>query len=199
MGVGQIANRAVFLDRDGVLNSNVFYAESGEWESPRSPEDFQLEPGAIESLRQLQDWGYRLFLISNQPSYAKGKTSLENLKAVHGKLHSILEANSIVFTDYYYCYHHPRGVVPELSGPCECRKPGTLFLEAARKKYGLDMNSSWLAGDRDTDIICGQRMRLRTIMIRSTSETECGKAGESSADYEADDLAQAVGIIIRNS
>ncbi|MBN2138002.1 MAG: HAD family hydrolase [Sedimentisphaerales bacterium] len=199
MGVGTIEHEAVFLDRDGVINRNVFYPSTGEWESPRKPEDLELIPGVLESLWKLQQHGYLLFLVSNQPSHAKGKASLESIKSTHDKLHSILRENSICFADYFYCYHHPKGVVPDLAVSCTCRKPGTSFLEEAKKKYSLNMSSSWMTGDRDSDIICGQKMGLRTILIRSGEESNSGRAGKSAPDFEAGSLAEAVSIIIRNS
>ena len=199
MGVRKIEEKAVFLDRDGVITRNVFNPAAKEWESPLEPKDFQLLPGVLRSLLQLQEHDFRLFLISNQPSYAKGKTSLENIKAIHERLHSVLRDRSICFTDYFYCYHHPQGIVPQFTGSCACRKPGTLFIEEAKAKYSLDMESSWMVGDRDTDIVCGRRMGLRTILICRTEEIGSGRAGKSAPDFKADDLPEAAEIIIQNS
>lgn len=189
--------RGVFLDRDGVINPNVFNKATGEWDSPHHPKDFELFPWSIESLNQLQEKKFKLFLISNQPSYAKGKTSLENIKSVHEKFHSILMDNQIYFNEYYYCYHHPQGVVPELSVECRCRKPGIFFLSEAEKKYSLDMSLSWLIGDRDSDIICGEKAGVRTIMILSQEEQQAKKTVESNPDFIAANLLEAANIIIQ--
>lgn len=190
--------KGIFLDRDGVINPNVFNKATGEWESPHHPEDFKLFPWTIQSLRRLQRSLFNLFLISNQPSYAKGKTSLENIKAVHAKFHSILIANKIFFTEYYYCYHHPQGIVPELSIECDCRKPGTFFLNEAERKYSLDMSLSWMIGDRDSDIICGQRACVKTILILNQSEFGVTKKIESPPDFKVANLLEAVDVITRN-
>ena len=190
--------KGVFLDRDGVINPNVFNKASGEWESPLYPQDFKIFPWVVQSLRRLTDNKFRLFLVSNQPSYAKGKTSLGNIKAIQEKLHSILIDNQIYFTEYYYCYHHPQGIVPELSLACHCRKPGTLFLKEAEKRYSLDMSLSWMIGDRDSDVICGQKAGARTIMILNQKELREKKTPESTPDFKAANLIEAVDIIIRD-
>ncbi|MEO0564004.1 MAG: histidinol-phosphatase, partial [Chloroflexota bacterium] len=80
------SKRAIFLDRDGVLNELIYYPDFEEDESPRKPEDLRLLPGVPRALRALQSAGWALILVSNQPSYAKGKCSLEDLKAVHKRL-----------------------------------------------------------------------------------------------------------------
>jgi D-glycero-D-manno-heptose 1,7-bisphosphate phosphatase len=190
-------NRAVFLDRDGVLNYNVLNPATGEWESPHEPEDFKLFPWTIKSLQELQKLGFLMFLVSNQPSYAKGKTSLENIKAIEQKLHDILMFNKILFSDYLYCYHHPQGIVPEVSRRCDCRKPGIKFLVDAGHKYSLDMRSSWMIGDRDSDIICGQNAGTRTIFIENREKLICPqKSGSNSPDFTVGDLREAVDIIM---
>lgn len=188
-------NIAVFLDRDGVINYPVLNLKTKEHEAPQKEEDLKLFPGVIDSLKKLIRLDYNLFIVSNQPDYAKGKTSLENLHMVHKKLHSIFLENDIKFLDYYYCYHHPKGIVKEYSIKCDCRKPGNLFLEQAKEKYGLEMSASWMIGDRDVDIYCGQLSRTKTIMINS-EYTAHNK--ESNPDYKVNDLSEAVSVIERS-
>ena len=190
--------KGIFLDRDGVINPNVFNKATGEWESPHCPKDFKLFPWTIQSLRRLQRSLFNLFLVSNQPDYAKGKTSLKNIQAVHEKFHSILIDNQIYFTEYFYCYHHPQGIVPELSIECDCRKPGTFFLNEAERKYSLDMSLSWMIGDRDSDIICGQRACFRTILILNQNEFGVTKKIESTPDFKVANLLEGVDVITRN-
>jgi len=188
---------AVFLDRDGVINYNVLNMNTGRWESPHSPAEFRLFPWAIDSLKKLRDLKLRLFLISNQPSYAKGKTSFENLTAIQHKLYAFLTENDISFEDYFYCYHHPKGIVPELSIECACRKPGTFFVEQAVRQYSLDLKKSWIVGDRDSDIICGSNAGLITIRVINTGCPQKEPA-DCAADFETDDLRGAVEIIKNN-
>src|SRR5438094_5210946 len=115
--------KGVFLDRDGTLNALVFYGDTGEFESPRTPGDFHFLPGIVTALMALQAEGWLLFLVSNQPSYAKGKTSLSNLQAIHSCLEEHLLDHEIRLQSAYYCYHHPNGIIHEYTGPCECLKP----------------------------------------------------------------------------
>ena len=185
---------AVFLDRDGVINELVLNPGTGEYEPPHSPEDLVLVPGAIPALLDLQDAGFDLFLVSNQPDYAKGKTTLEQIREVHEKLDRVLKAGGVRFRDYYYCFHHPNGIVPEYSFACECRKPEPYFLLKAAGDYGTDLSSSWMIGDRDTDIRCGKSAGARTILILEPHSA--GYRGSAGPDYRADTLREAAKIIL---
>ena len=189
--------KAIFLDRDGVINYPVLDPNTKEYAAPWNPDDFILCEGVIESLKTLIDTGFKLFIVTNQPDYAKGKTNLENLKLVHNKMHSIFMENNIKFTDYYYCYHHPQGIVPEYSIRCQCRKPGNLFLKQAETKYGLNLVDSWMIGDRDVDIYCGQSAGTRTIMINLKESRD--RATSSNPDYKVNSLREAVEIVRKES
>ena len=186
-------NKAIFLDRDGVINKPVFNPKTNEYEAPHNPKDIILFPNTIESLKELIDLKYLLFLVSNQPDHAKGKTSMENLKSVHEKIDTIFKENNIKFTEYYYCYHHPQGIIPEYSITCECRKPGNFFIKQANLKYGLDLANSWMIGDRDADVYCGQSTGTKTIMIILEQSAPMSK--KSKPDYKANNLQEAVKII----
>ena len=185
--------KAIFLDRDGVINRPVLDPKTNEYTAPWDPNDFVLCEGVIESLKTLIDTGFKLFIVTNQPDYAKGKTNLKNLKLVHNKMHSIFMENNIKFTDYYYCYHHPEGVVPEYSIVCKCRKPGIFFLKQAEVQYSLDLTNSWMIGDRDADIYCGESAGTRTIMINLKESKD--RATNSRPDYKVNSLREAVEII----
>ena len=182
--------RGVFLDRDGVINANVFYTDSGEVEAPRQADDFTILPGALEAMGRLQAAGYLLFVVSNQPNQAKRKATAADHDAIQAKLAAALDAADIKITDFFYCFHHPKGVEPALSGPCDCRKPSPYFLNQARDAHGLDMAQSWMVGDRDTDIACGRAAGVRTIYISSDMKDGSG------AEQVAAGLAPAVDIIL---
>lgn len=188
-----MGNKGIFLDRDGVINYLIFNPKTNEYEAPQRVEDLKLFPWTIDSLKKLQSLNYKLFIVSNQPDYAKGKTSLENIFQVHSKLHNIFTKNKIAFAEYYYCYHHPQGVIKDYSIKCECRKPKNFFLRQAKLKYDIDMENSWFVGDRDSDIYCGQSLDLKTILIRL--EESKSMANQSKPDYYVDNLQKAVEII----
>jgi len=188
--------KAVFLDRDGVLNELVLNTATGEFEPPPSPGDLIIFPDVIESLRILQEAGFEFFLVSNQPDYAKGKMSLENIHAVHARFDHILKSGGIHFREYYYCYHHPNGIVPKYSFACECRKPKPYFLLKAARNYGIDLENSWLIGDRDSDIECGKAAGTRTILIEEPHSSR--SRGTSNPDFKTANLKGAVTIILHN-
>src|ERR1700755_1468813 len=158
IGGGPGMNRAIFLDRDGVLNGNVWNAVTQAYESPILPEQFALLPNVIPALHLLRDSRYLLFLVSNQPNYAKGKASMQTLDAIHRKLDTVLKAEDIFFSAYYYCFHHPA-----FTGECACRKPSPYFLLEACDIFNLDLENSWMIGDRETDVVCGRAAGTGTV------------------------------------
>lgn len=186
--------KAVFLDRDGVINPLVYNLKTAEYESPHEPGEYSVYPFAAKSLRRLVEAGYWLFLVSNQPSYAKGKTSMENIVAIQAQLEEYLREQQVVITQYFYCYHHPAGVAPGYSGPCLCRKPSPYFLQQAAAEHALDLSQSWLIGDQDTDVQCGQAAGVRTIQLLNPHSA--AKRGNSLPEFQADNLAAAVDVLL---
>ena len=183
--------RAVFLDRDGVINRNVFNPATGEYEAPLTAEDFELLPGVSEALLQVRDAGFLLFLVSNQPNYAKGKSSLAELRAIDTELRRELAAIGVEFAAAYYCLHHPKGAVAGFSGSCACRKPSPYFLLRAQRQFGLNFQQSWMVGDRATDIECGRAAGVRTILIDPSGRGD----GQAAPDWITADLASAAEMI----
>lgn len=179
--------RAVFLDRDGVINRNVLNPATGNYEAPLTAAEFALIPGVPAALRQLQDAGFLLFLVSNQPNYAKGKANLEELEAIDAELRRELAAMGVEFAAVYYCLHHPDGVVAGYSGACICRKPSPYFLLKAIREFELDAAESWMMGDRMTDVLCGRAAGVRTIFI----DPKSGACSGVAANRTAVDLAAA--------
>lgn len=188
-------NKAVFLDRDGVINKLVFNSQTKEYEPPHSPEDFKFFEFTIDSLKLLFTNGFKLILVSNQPDFAKGKTSLENLKSVHSYFERELEKNAIFFSSFNYCYHHPQGIMEDFSFDCECRKPKTYFIDKSTIEFNIDLNNSWLIGDRDSDILCGKNSGLNTILILNPESANF--TGNTNPDFVANNLREAVELIVK--
>ncbi len=186
--------RAVFLDRDGVINQNIFNPASGEYEAPLTATDFALVPGALEALWRLQTAGFLLFVVSNQPNYSKGKATLEELAAIDARMRREVSAAGIALAGVYCCLHHPEGIAAEYSGTCACRKPSPYFLLRAMREFGLDPGHSWMIGDRETDVICGCEAGVRTIFIDGRRKGISGMG----ADWDAPDLAGAAEHICRD-
>jgi len=185
-------NKAIFLDRDGVLTKMIYNSDTGENEPPHTLEELELFDYVYESLKKFEDYGYLLFLISNQPDFAKGKTSLENIYAVQFEFERRLKENGVNFKELFYCYHHPNGINKEYSYDCECRKPKTFFVDKAVSEYKIDRNKSWFIGDRESDIQCGKNASLKTVLISKR------KINEYGSDFSAENLEESVKIILKN-
>ncbi|HWQ67134.1 MAG TPA: HAD family hydrolase [Methanospirillum sp.] len=189
--------KAIFLDRDGVINELVLNHATGEYEPPHNPRDLALCSKVLITLKTFQNAGFELFLVSNQPDYAKGKTTLENLQVVHAKLDEIFLADGITFRQYYYCYHHPKGVVTSHAIQCRCRKPSPYFLLKAAQEYDIDLNLSWMIGDRDSDIACGKAAGSKTIMIENPDSSFY--RGVSHPDYSVGHINAIIPLILQNN
>jgi D-glycero-D-manno-heptose 1,7-bisphosphate phosphatase len=197
MGVSGLSQpAAVFLDRDGVINRNVMNPLTLAWEAPLRVESFVLANNALQALRTLRKAGFLLFLVSNQPNYAKAKVSLETLEDIHNRLLHLLHEEQIEFAAFYYCLHHPHGVRPGYSGPCRCRKPSPFFLLQARDQFGLDMERSWMIGDRASDIACGQAAGVHTIYVHNREGEAPVEGHETGAEFQVDSLESATVLIL---
>lgn len=178
--------RAVFLDRDGVLNRNVFYADTRAWESPRDADAVELTGGLANALHSLRVAGYLLIVVSNQPNAAKGKCSREALDQTHSRLVALLAAEGVPLDAHFICFHHP-----DYTGPCACRKPEPFFLLQAAARYGIDLSQSWMIGDRAGDVACGRAAGTRTIWIDS-GEGNAAPTPENAANLVAGSVPEAI-------
>jgi D-glycero-D-manno-heptose 1,7-bisphosphate phosphatase len=185
----------VFLDRDGVLNEAVPDPASGEPESPLRVADVRLLEGAAAAARRLAQAGYALVCISNQPAAAKGKTSVERLLAIHERVLQLLGREGVRLDGSRLCPHHPEGVVPELSGPCTCRKPAPGMLLDAADALALDLRASWMIGDTDADVDAGRAAGCRTILLEYPGSAH-KRAGGTREDALAADLPEAAGLVL---
>src|SRR5688572_129574 len=120
--------RALFLDRDGIVDELVFYESSGEWEAPRRVEDIRMIEGAGAALQRLAAAGWLLFFITNQPNVAKGKAKREDVEAVHA---AVTREVAVSIARSYLCFHQAEDL-------CECRKPSPFFLREAAREFDID-------------------------------------------------------------
>jgi D-glycero-D-manno-heptose 1,7-bisphosphate phosphatase len=189
---------AVFLDRDGVIDKGVLDDELGQFESPYHADDVALEERAAEGLLMLRELGWPLIVVSNQPAAAKGRVSLADLWGAHERLVELLAQEGVVLDDWRYCFHHPQGTVPQLSGPCPCRKPLPGMLRAASQRHGIELERSWMIGDTDHDVDAGRAAGARTILLNNphSAHKRFGNAGE---DFLVADLAEAARVVVDES
>jgi D-glycero-D-manno-heptose 1,7-bisphosphate phosphatase len=190
--------RAVFLDRDGVINRLVRDPTTGQFESPLDPADVTLTEGAAESIIALRQASYLVICASNQPAAAKGRVSCEILEGVHANVVAqlLLEGASLDATRI--CPHHPEGVVDHLAIRCDCRKPAPGMLWSAAEDLDIDLTTSWMIGDTDTDVLAGQKAGCRTVLIE-TVESAHKRTGSVQPDFRAPDLRTAVGYAVAKS
>ncbi|HVW95138.1 MAG TPA: HAD family hydrolase [Mucilaginibacter sp.] len=147
-------NKAVFLDRDGVLNQ-----EMGDY--VRRVEDFHILNN-FEALKVLKDKGYLLIVATNQGGLAKGWYTEDELSRMHDKLKKAYQGHGIEFTDFFYCPHHP-----DFTGDCDCRKPKPGLLLRGIDKYNIDPAKSYFIGDRERDVEAGTAAGVKGILIDS--------------------------------
>jgi len=148
--------KAVFLDRDGVVNT-----ERGEYTF--KIEDFQLNDGLVEFCKRAKANDFLIFVISNQGGVAKGIYTLDDVKKVHDFLEEVLLKNDIKLTDIYFCPHHQN------FGACLCRKPNALLFERAIAKHNVNVQESFMLGDRERDIQAANAVGLKGILIPSNA------------------------------
>ena len=187
--------RAVFLDRDGVINELVPDPVDGRPESPIRADDVELAPRAVDGLRVLRSAGLLLIVVSNQPAAAKGKATLEDLEAVHDRVRALLARAGVELDGWRYCHHHPDGIVPELTGDCPCRKPRPgMLLDAARER-SIDLPKSWMVGDSDADIDAGRAAGCRTVLVGHRASGH-RRSGSVRPDHHAHNLFAAATLVL---
>ena len=143
--------RAVFLDRDGVINRAT--VRDGKPHPPQTIEELEVLDGVPEALTKLREAGFRLIVVTNQPDVARRTQTRETIEAMHVQLMSELPVDDIVT-----CYHDD-------GDACDCRKPKTGGLIDAAQRHGLDLKRSFMVGDRWRDIEAGQRAGCRCLFV----------------------------------
>ncbi|MDB3986534.1 HAD family hydrolase [Pseudomonadales bacterium] len=148
MGIQSPTRKAVFLDRDGVINVDNGYVSS--WKS------FEFLPRVIEALKLLSDAGYDLVIITNQSGIARGFYSEKDFFKLRSEMERYLVGYGVCFTAILHCPHHPNGKVARYSTNCECRKPKPGMILRAKKLFGYSLEHCILIGDKGTDISAGR-------------------------------------------
>jgi D-glycero-D-manno-heptose 1,7-bisphosphate phosphatase len=170
---------AVFLDRDGTLIADAGY--------PRDPVGVWLLPGAAEALAALAGHGFLLVVVSNQSGVGRGLVSADQAAAVHARFVECLRGRGVRLDGCYYCPHAPED-------GCRCRKPATGLLERAAAEWGIDLERSWLVGDKASDVEAGRRAGCDTVLLAGTMAVSDVRADCTAANWE-----EAVGWILRRS
>jgi D-glycero-D-manno-heptose 1,7-bisphosphate phosphatase len=175
-------HRAVFLDRDGVLNRTYLH-EDGKTHPPNGPEETEILPGVPEACLDLRRAGFLLIVVTNQPDVARGTQRQPVVAAIHEKLRQKLSLDEIMV-----CYH-------DSADNCSCRKPKPGLLMQAAAVWGINLKSSFMVGDRGSDMEAGYAAGCKTVLIRS-APLKSEKSGQREPDFQADSLAEAAKWIV---
>jgi D-glycero-D-manno-heptose 1,7-bisphosphate phosphatase len=187
--------RAVFIDRDGVINELTPDPSSGRLESPLRVEDVILVDGAGAALGRLAAEGLLLVGVSNQPAVAKGTISQARLAAVHSRVIDLLAAEGVHFDAFRLCLHHPKAIVSALKADCQCRKPAPGMLIDAADELGIELSGSWMIGDTDSDVQAGLAAGCRTVLIEHPGSAH-KRDGAAQPDATVTDLSAAAALIL---
>lgn len=180
MGIEPLTRRAVFLDRDGVINRSI--VREGKPYPPQTMDELEILPGVPEALLRLRDAGYLLIVVTNQPDVARGTQLQGAVEAMHEALKAVLTLDKI-----FSCYH-------DNEEACHCRKPAPGMLLDAAAEYDIDLPTSYMVGDRWRDIEAGERAGCTTIFI----DYHYDEALTIQPDHVAESLAQAAAWILEH-
>lgn len=154
------APKAVFLDRDGVLNHDHNYVFRLE--------DLEILKNVPEGLRLLRDAGYLFFVVTNQSGVARGLFSLDQAMEFNAALAEALRQDGIVIEEFFICPHREIGESKEFAFVCKCRKPSAHFVEYAVEKYQLDRKRCFMIGDRGSDLDCARNAQITPIWMENS-------------------------------
>lgn len=198
-----MARKALFVDRDGVLNEMVYDSNHGLLDSPRRPEQVSLKKGAGSFLRTIRDSGFLIVVITNQPGIAKGTLTLEELDAVNARLSELLATEGETWDALYYCPHHPAGGSGAAGRSayvktCDCRKPKPGLIFQAASELDIDLARSWMMGDGVVDIQAGMAAGVKTILFSALKMDMLAKFIEiigRAPDFQVSNFSSAARII----
>jgi len=175
-------NKAVFIDKEGTLIPDLPNTD---------PSSITLMDGAAEALRMLAKTGYRIIIVANQSGLAYGYYTIEVIERIKGTLQLLLAKEEIPLHGFYYCPHHPKGIVPQYAIHCWCRKPKPGMLLQACMDQHIDIKSSWMIGDTLDDMEAGKKAGCKTILIDNGNETEWNLTRSRSPQFTSANLKEA--------
>lgn len=192
--------KAVFFDRDGVINELIYNDDIEQIDSPFKKEDFVYKEGIVDELLFLQEMGYYLFIVTNQPAAAKGKVSLTRLYELNTWMIQDLKKKGIFIEFANLCPHYPTKNEKTKAGflvkDCDCRKPKAGLITELLQVYNVDLKGSYMVGDSYTDMIAGKKAGLKTILIGGLKCDACRKLEGNYPDYIIKDVAQLRRLIV---
>jgi mannose-1-phosphate guanylyltransferase/phosphomannomutase len=183
--------RAIFLDRDGVINDELNLISHAE--------DIRLLPGVPQAIKKINESQFLCVVVTNQPAVARGLCDIGEIKKMHNRIDTLLGTEGAFIDDYFFCPHHPDkgfpGENPEYKIPCACRKPAIGMIEAAAQKFNIDLAKSYIIGDATRDIQTGKNGGLFSLLVK-TGVGGTDNLFAATPDHIAADLSEAVDFIL---
>ena len=186
--------RAIFLDRDGVINEEVDHL--------LDVKDFKLISGSLDAVKKLNNSDYLVIVVTNQPAVAKGFCDISDIERIHMHMETVFGKAGAKFDSIFYCPCHPEKGFPgenkKYKVDCNFRKPKTGMLEIAKSFFNIDYSKSFIIGDSTRDILTGNNANVRTILVKT------GYGGKDNIydvvpDYVENNLFDAVNnVVFRN-
>jgi D-glycero-D-manno-heptose 1,7-bisphosphate phosphatase len=173
----------VFLDRDGTIIEDAGYL--------RDPRDVRLLPGSAQAIRCLNVAGVPAIVVSNQSGIARGLLTEEQYHLTEGRLDELLSQQGGRLAGHYFCPH-----LPEVDGPCECRKPGTLLYRQAAQRFGIALDRSWWVGDRVRDVLPAETFGGRGVLVLTGAKEALTQEADAQRFKQVPDLLTAVKLIV---
>lgn len=152
------SKRAVFFDRDGVINRDHGYVGS--------PDRFELVDGAARAVRLCREAGYLVFVVTNQAGVAQGYFDEEAVRALHEHMRALLAADDARIDDIRYCPHHPEAKRAQYRQACSCRKPEAGMIRDLAQHWSVNLSRSFLIGDKESDLEAAKRAHMRGFLYR---------------------------------
>lgn len=176
-------NKAVFLDRDGTLISHRLQGIS--------PRKVRLIAGAVDALKLLKDAGFKLVVITNQPSVARGLITAKELEDIHAGLGKRFKKGEAELDAVYACPH-------EHADNCNCRKPKLALVRKAIKRFDIGIQKSFFVGDGTRDVETGKRAKMKTILVLTGEGGRDKRFYDPRPDYTAKNILEAARIIVKD-
>ncbi len=181
--------KAVFLDRDGTIIEDCGY--------PHERSQISFLPGASEAIRQLNKNGFKVIVVTNQAGVARGYFTEGTVREINKYLQEALAEKGALIDGFYYCPHHPEGVIEPYRQVCHCRKPNPGMIEEAVRDFGIDVKKSFIIGDHLSDVEAGQRAGCRTILLARPDSPAGSSATAVTPGYIAPNLGEAVAWLLK--
>jgi D-glycero-D-manno-heptose 1,7-bisphosphate phosphatase len=181
-----VSRPAVFLDRDGTLIRDVRYLGK--------PDQVELIPGAAAAVKRLNEAAWPVVIVTNQSGIARGYFTTNDYERVRRRTEELLLAAGARIDGTFICPHHP-----DVTGPCECRKPGTLLFVQAAQQLDLDVRRSWYVGDKLRDVLPARSLGGQGILVPSDATPDDDDARAREEFFVAPSLDEAVNRIIESS